>query len=1073
MRRCVAHGLLPSDVVGVSAAMTAFRTAHRTAVSIGGRASRSGFSQMQGKAPRVKQSTSRDVPQRIAGTTKVRYTNAKGRTFTFSIPVSQLTHPPVIRRGASAAGWREIDTSFSDVGDLEADMPSELGERLTAVRRSSDEGVVVEVNAEQLRGLQDAFVQLCKDYVLMDTNGMKTSMTYSELNNGPDYEHYDRKTRRRRHWIAIRHRFEEVRELLWPTDAAVELRERAIAQQVEEADKEGKRTGSNGSGHNDANSTCGESDGAEEPTPLLPLAAMMEALNWAEAASTFAVRKHRPYDVAAAEDFTPLDLSREVRVVAECIGVMGPSTLVQTHHSGGSCSCSSSSSNSDALGDADQRAAADRFISFAALCANHGVPLSLAFSASSVDSVAPASSSAAAQAWLSMLPAMTRVKDAVRVMAVLQSMAKVSPRKSTAPPLLQFSTEQGDVSNAVLLRALCQLVSPSLFPYAAALENVGEEDLCVLMRFATELHEHNGAFLQTRSQAPELPHTSERQALLHFTQLVIARCRQLLYKTDGPRASLLSGDEENIPLVDLQAFAEHSHPAVRVHTKIGEANAQGLRYARLQSPASATLAQLLRRMEEANEQLAPRTHSLRADLLQHIAHKTALGKARLTLDEVTRALPLLADAMRQTSEQHAKAKFNRLIAAISVSIGVGLQQPQKAGVVLDLLEGLAQCHIVPSSYKLLEMVTLRMMMTRDAFSLGEAARALVAMLQIVGPHGVSQSVQQAVAMRVVAEVEKSSDNAATANNRWDVWRVLRGLRFSLYPSFPSLMLLVSQSPLTAHTRGWLPTEHVRYAVLLAAAAAAAGQLTPSEDDAEGVVASLSNQARAELQMGLDAMPSNLGEEEDAYQECAVTCAALQLEAAPPVLVAWARSPQRDRALHSLCTPLMAVSTLEALEALQLAPSDWSAAYDTYLTTALEQIVAEGKGGAANDGLLEDDAQTAERTLSLLSVSAAARAAATTLLEREVERLDAILTFATAGSSSGSGSVADVETQQPVFTFQQQALRRQTETAALEERLLRYCVVLRRRQAAEEGAADVAPAAVAEDEAAVRERAGAA
>lgn len=1022
MRRCAGHGLTPCEV------RTALRVAHRTAISVSGRTAQFGFSQPQGKAPRVKHTLSNEVPQRIAGTTKVRYTNNKGRTFTFSIPVTQLTHPPVNRRGASADGWHEIDTSFSDVGNLEDDMPTEIDERLAeaGVRRGEEDEVIVEVNAEQLQGLQEAFVQLCKDYVLMDMSGMKTSMMYSELNNGPDYEHYDRKTRRRRHWLAVRHRFEDVRELLWPSNAAAEM--------------------------------CREDETADAP-PLLPVAAMMEALSWAEAASTFAVRQHRPYDTAAEGDFASLDLSREVRVVAECLGAVGPSSLDAAASLIPSASPATSSAQrssgpvpadgvavaGDAADAAARRVASDRFISFAALCANHGVPLSVAFTRPPASGKGVTQSKStdsdplvAAQTWLCSLPALTRVKDVVRVLAVLEALAKTSAEAASAaaaePHVLTFSDADGNVVKAELLSSLCRLVTPSLFPHAAALENVDEHELCVLLRFATELQEQNTAFMQASATTADDAH---RQVLQHFTQLVLTRCRQLLYKTDGVAATLISGDEENIPLVDLQAVAEHHHPFVRVHTRIGEANAQGLRHARLQPAASAVLAQLLGRIEGVNGGLGTRTHSLRADLLHHIAHKAALGKTKLSLEDVTRALPLLADQMRQTSEQQVKARFDRLFAAMSTSIAVGLQQPQKPSTVLNLLEGLAACHYMPSSYKLLEMVTLRLLM-HDGFTLAETARVLVALLQIVGPHGVSQAMQQAVAMRVVVQVEKAGD-VGTASIA-DVCAVLRALRFSLYPSFPSLMLLVARSPLSSQTDSWPPLEHVRYAVLLTAAA---GALSSAEDADAEVVDHLTHAARAALQRCREATEGLVQLEggEDVHQEWLTTCAALELDAAPPLLQSWARTGHTNASLHSLCTPLLAVSTLEAMEALHLEGSPWYAAYDTHVAQSLQEMLKV----ESQRGVLEDDAQTAERTLFLASASENARAAATALLGRAVERLDAVLTGSsgTGDDASTAAATQSRSSTQPVFSFQQRSLSRQAEVAAVEERLLRYCVALQR------------------------------
>ncbi|KAG5467081.1 hypothetical protein LSCM1_01262 [Leishmania martiniquensis] len=980
-------------------------------ISIGGRASPPGFSKPPDKHPRIKQAGTGVVAQHIPGTTKLRYTNQKGRTFTFSIPVAQLTHPPVVRHGAAADGWHEIDTSFSDLGDLEEDMPSEVDEHLAAASIAGDESLV-EMNEEQLRALQQAFVKLCKDYVLMDTSGMKASMMYSELNNGPDYDLFDRKTRRRRHWLAIRHRYEDVKELLWPSEVA------ASASEVPAASLK----------DNERQKRCLM---VADSIPVLSLADMMEALTWLEAASTFAIRKHRPFDTADAAEFTSLDLSREVRVVASCMSAAGPSSFLHSTTHG-------------AAGQPSEDAAhtvADRLISLGALCANHRVPLSVAFAPSMCNSVDAASwpsdaTVAAVRTWLSLIPALSRVKDAVRVIGVLQTL---SPDKgsSTGAELLRFSCADGTVVDDALLEAVSRVVPASLFSDAAALENVGEADLCVLLRFATEIHEQNAAFFQVThgrdgapAPEPERATTSARQrALQHFTRLVLARCRRLLNAHNGSPLTLLSGDAENIPLVDLQSFADHNHPEVRVHEKIGRANAQGLRYARLQSTASTTLAELLSRLESANQRMAADALGLRCDLLRRLAQKASLGKSTLTFDDVTRALPLLAALMRKTSEQEVKSTYKCLLTAMSTTLGVALQRPQQPVCILALLEGLADCHYMPSSYKLLEMVMLRMMM-HGAFTLTEAGRCLTAMLRVVGPKSVSQSVQEAIAMRVVSATDAGTESAAV-----DVLVALRALRYSCYSSFPSLVLRVSKSPLMQSTAEWLPVERVHYAVLLAAAAATLETGTDSE-----IVTALSATARDELLCGLSTTQS-LPEvspwpfvctREDTYQECITACAALQVSPRTPALTTWALADVEARPVHSFCTPKLAVSTLEALEAMGMAPSRWYHAYGDYLATALEQI-RRGEDGGMRLPLLDDDAETAARCLYLQCAPEALTRLASELLEHEVHHLDRMLTRGTF--------VRDVPRQSPVCSFQQRSLERQTAEDETEARLLRYCAAL--------------------------------
>ncbi|TPP47839.1 hypothetical protein CGC20_14265 [Leishmania donovani] len=968
---CGPRGILQGSAGALTPTVYAALTSKRC-VSIGGRASPLGFSTPPDRHPRIKQVGTGVIAQHVPGTTKLRYTNRKGRTFTFSIPVAQLTHPPVVRRGAARDGWHEIDTSFSDVGDLEDDMPSEVDECLAAASVAGDEGLV-ELNQEQLRALQQAFVRLCKDYVLMDTSGMKTSMMYSELNNGPDYELFDRKTRRRRHWLAIRHRYEDVKELLWPSDAAANDGD-APAASVEDTEREQQ---------------CSLAD---ESLPVLPIADMMEALTWLEAASTFAVRKHRPFDTSNASDFAPLDLSREVRIVASCVRAAGLSNLLQSVGQGAA---------GEPRGDAADTVA-DRFISLGALCANHGVPLSAAFAPSvstSCDAAASPTTAAVAsvQAWLSSIPVLSRVKDAVRVIGVMQICGQ-GKGDGAAAELLRFSDADGAVVREALLDALCRVVPASLFSDAAALENVDEAELCVLLRYVTEIQEQNAAFFQAMggseaTSRPERAATTEgRRVLRHFTRLVLARCRRLLYDHDGPPATLLSGDAENIPFVDLQSYADHNHPEVRVHQKIGRANAQGLRYARLQSRASTTMAELLGRLESANQRMVAGAQGLRCDLLRHVAQKAALGKSKLTLEDVTRALPLLAALMGKTSEQQVKSTYERLLTAMSTTIGVALQQPQKPACILALLEGLAGCHYTPSSYKLLEMVMLRMMM-RGAFTLSDAGRCLTAMLQVVGPQNVSQSVKQAIAMRVVAAVDARSDSTAA-----DVLAVLRALRYSYYSSFASLVCLVSKSPLMGNTANWQPLEHV---------------LPPRS-------------------------PACVGE--DAYQECVTACAALDVSPAPPTLTAWAHADIDARPVHSLCTPALAVSTMEALEAMNLAPSRWYSAYGNYLTDALEHMQRRP--------LLEDDAETAVRCLYLQQAPGAVTRLASVLLAHEVDRLDQTLT---RGAVVHDGTRAP-----PVCTFQQRSLERQTSEGETEARLLRYCAALQHasREALSTGSAEV-------------------
>lgn len=1018
----------------------------RRNVSIGGRATRPGFAAPLGRGPQIKQGTKAGViPRHVPGTTKLKYTNQQGRTFTFSIPVSQLTHPPVHRQSPAPDGWMEIDTSFSDTGDLEVDMPTAVDECLLGSTAASEDAalasVVVEMDQSQLEELHHAFVQLCKEYVLMDTNGMKTSMMYAEINTGPDYELYDRKLRRRRHWLAIRHRFNDVKELLWPSE---------LLQQ---------------------DAASASTDGA----PLLSFAAMMEALTWVEAASTFAVRTRRPYDVADAEDFKPLDLSREMRVLAARVQREGPELLFGSaapseplSSSVLSSSAASSSSLPSKRDPEDQRAISDRFIAFAALCINHSVDLSSAFAERAAvprevggeleEEMTPLIR------WLCLLPPLSRMKDAIRVMAVLQLL----PGNAARTPPLCFSDAKGVVHRSEVLNALCTLAAPRLFSSADALGNIDEAELCVLMRFAVAVREQNKAFFNqaatlTSDRVAEMEEgegkvdekgsdrkvQQQKDALLQVMSLALARCRHLLYQLDGPQTSVLSGEEEFLPLVDLQRFTERTHPQALIHYNIGRTNGLGLRFARLQTKSSTVLLDLVDQLGRASSKDC--MNQLTTDLIQHVAHRAALGKEKLSLDDVIRVLPMLAKLMRQTSEQHVKQRYDRLFSTFSTVIGIAIQHTRQPLELVQLLEGLSACNYVPqASFQLLEMAVLRLMM-KETFSLSDTARILIATLQLVGPSQVSEALQQVAAHRVANEMENSNEVAAARVG--DVLSVLGILRYTRYAAFPSLATLLTESPLWQTIGEWCPVQHCRCGVLLAAAAAAL-------DDADESCERLSRLAREELLCGLshstsaeaDIMTMALAQREDLLQECVAACAALDLPT-PAVLSTWAHHPSHPHRahndgeaarrmplnslnhLHSLCTPLLAVSTLEAMEVLHLAPSPWYSCYEIYLLhmlSELEKVIEESQ-------LLSDDGETVLRLLSLQWPSKSTKSIARRLLEAEVARLDISL-------RDGVTELSATQVNGPVRTFQQRSIEQRERQETMELTLLRYCAALRQHTA---------------------------
>jgi hypothetical protein len=147
-----------------------------------------------------------EVPRRRGpGSTKmIRVTNKAGRVFDVAIPISKLTHPQKKLISPVHSGeWRQIDTSFVDVGDVDDDVHTSIDE---ALRQGQMDRAAL---AEELRSF-------CVAYVSMDTDGMVNHPQKDEQNTGPDYEDEDRKSIRRRKWFTLLHRFEDVRTIVWP-----------------------------------------------------------------------------------------------------------------------------------------------------------------------------------------------------------------------------------------------------------------------------------------------------------------------------------------------------------------------------------------------------------------------------------------------------------------------------------------------------------------------------------------------------------------------------------------------------------------------------------------------------------------------------------------------------------------------------------------------------------------------------------------------------------------------------------------------------------------------------------------
>lgn len=994
----------------------------RSAMNIGGRTTPLGFSRPMGKSAQVKQGPALGVPRRVPGTTKVQYTNERGRTFSFSIPVAQLTHPPTVREGASPSGWRDIDTSYADTGDIEEDLPSPIEDILRKHTLWQEPGsdaangdVVLRLDDGTLHELQAAFVDFCKQYVLMDTQGMKTSLSYGELNNGADYEMYDRKSMRKRYWLSIRHRYEDIRDILWPS---------ALLSPAK----------------------------AEDPLalePLLGAAEMLEALSWLEAASTFCVRSHRAYDIAGAEEFLPLDLSQEARVLARRVQLReGAAFFTEAP---------------DQAQAAPSRVASDRFITCAGLCAKYDIPFSafLPVSADGAQTTVGSDPAATARALLALTPPLGKAKDAIRVMSILDGLSSAALSSTSASgtstcrsPMFAFSDPRtGSVNDVELLDGIAALCGERAFGSLDALDNAGETELCVVLRFVVAVLEQNAAFFAAKpdegveNDEPSAA-TRGRSALDAFTRLALSRCRALLYRLGGPQTGVMSGDDEYVPFVEMQRNTEASNPQALVHYKIGMENAMGMRFVRLGSKSSAALVELLDRLEATGASVG--VHTLVTDLVQHVAQKAAMGRDRLALADVIRVLPLLAKIVASgrgptpagdpvaaaAASARLQERYSRLFAAMSTTIGAEMQHSNRTpGEIADLLEGLALCRHVPSSYKQVEMVLLRMSLLRQT-PLPVMTRCLSAMARLVGPRSVSHSVMQSAAAMLLESQQRPAASNGSPDDALALARVLYHCHYGAFPSLVASLLDggVVGAPERADGDALAARRHVECGVLcaLAASSLAAGN---------GQAPALAEKARSVLAL-LPQLPLAVLKA-DLLAELITSCAALGIPV--PCDFALRLEPSTgasgggSAALHSLVTPILSLSLLESLEDLGLVTMSLHGVYLRYVEDTLALLAASrAAGGDVSAGLLPDDADVTVRALQLREATPAIRELAGAILEREVMRLDATL-----HDAEGASGIAE-----RTGSFEQTTLLQRERAAESQAVMLRYLAAIQNVQSAQ-------------------------
>lgn len=731
-----------------------------SSLRIGGRQSPLGFSRSLGKAPQVKQGKPMGVVKRIPGTTKIEYTNKKGRSFTFRIPITELTHPPVLHPSFSSGNDKEIDTSFCDTGELDECMPSPVENYLRQRARKQyssvlsrpedgargvsnsekvedDDALLVALNLEEIKEVGKLFKDFCKNYVFLDTRGMKGSMSYNELNTGPDYEHYDRKLMRKRYWLSIRQTYDLVAEIIWPSDLLI----------PKESGRE-KMNDKKAEGQESHEFVCPSN--LNENMATVSAEEMLDILVWLEAASTFCVRSWRAYDYYDKKCFLPLNLSREVQVLG---------ARVKESHSDFFHFFQRKEEKSEKVLPSSLHYS-DRLIECIGLCEAHDVSLSCFFPSSlssqiklPVLTATPSpllfTPSAAKHSLLahilSQLPAspfQLTPKDTIRVLHGIC-------RTCTMTEEYVFSSQHGEsIQSTVLFRGITKLCAVFANSGLQSVENVDEDDLCVMLQFILHVKEGNSALLRlnvveekkkrelkknsswnregfgSMEKYPnaDVLHLSDFEEcpkiILRFEELCLARCRYLLYRLGGPQTVVLSGDNPYIPLVDFQNHKEKSSTnhsggssasQSLLHYRIGRQHAQGLRRVSLQSKAVELLT-LLSRLHSLNErgvsgmtksssapsvsgndeEVEMRVTELAGDIVQHIALRVTSSGQNLTLPEIVRLLPILSfvthrerkeiilqngkwEPERVGSEGGRANRYHRLFQSISASIGLEMQ----------------------------------------------------------------------------------------------------------------------------------------------------------------------------------------------------------------------------------------------------------------------------------------------------------------------------------------------------------------------------------------------------------------
>lgn len=590
------------------------KVAQRWASSVGGPRRLSNKQLDPIRTPVIRQGGPTVPRLRNPGSSKVVvFTNKKGRTFSVRIPLATITHPQ--RKRAAPIGnaingsWKSVNTAFSDTGDTDVDMPTMVDEALQM--------------GKDMAFIGRELANLCREYTLMDTEGMIRGATISERHFGPDYELDDRKLKRRRHWFAICNRFEDVRSLLFPLE--------------------------------------------HHPQDGVSVEVRYDVLRWLHAANQFGITTRLPFESHLDQRFfEPLDLTSAVESLATQVSPVWHLFFNDDNN--------------------------ERLIVCHSLCQSYSVPFRQFVPQSSTGHVFDVlhQTQLAAGEPLSQ-------QTALRFLQMF-----VGPR---AVPF-SLCDEQGVILHEVVQTTERLLSTLTRVATTDALASLTASEVDVVLQFLVAIHRDNASRLDAM---PEF-----RKQLQFHVEVVVGRCRTLLYSKEYNQGVQQMDEDGDVPLIAMQKHSEraHSPPAlqkVTVHHKLGMQHAEGMRVGSIDAASAAAMTEALQELQrlENDWMRALSTDQLVEDILGHVLHRVRRARGKLTFVDAVRTLRSLGDT-RMGSAARAE-----LLAVVDTTIASQVQTVRDGALIVQMFDALAVAQFRPKSWVVLMSTTLRVLTEKN------------------------------------------------------------------------------------------------------------------------------------------------------------------------------------------------------------------------------------------------------------------------------------------------------------------------------------------------------------------------